>query len=655
MNEFIIKNGLISKGAATFSGSITSTGNITSPQLVGTASYATQATSASIATQASTSTNATSASFATIATSASYTVTSSYVLPLSQSVLITGSLVANNTLFVTESRVGINTSANAGYVFDVTGNTRTTGIHHWNQNAGVVARIIGGNDIFTVASNDTFGISPAELYLTNTRLFLQAPRIYGVSTQAGTNYNFLATAGGNATGLLKVFSIGGTVGAQAGGSLRMLNMEATHSVQNTNNTFTGIYYNPNMTAVYTASFTSSIHNAIHVVTGDTLLGTTSGRVAIGKMSPSASLDVTGSVIITGSLNVSGSLVANNTLYVTGSMVGINTSANAGYHLDVAGTIRSSGFIYATANMYMDGSVGKLRSNWGALQLEGASSVQINNPALYGNQTNFAFANTTFIPNIGTNSNFVLRGNNSTAGFTNGGSSGTSIGNVCLSNINLQTAIGNVTLNHFVVQNQISSSAGTTLQRGFYYNPSISSSVNLTHRAIETTSGDVIIGGNAAVQITGSLTISGSIQLNGSDIATAWTSYTPTWTSNGGSQPALNNGTITGAYKIIGKTCFVRVKLNPGSTTTFGAGALLFGLPVNAASPDGIQFPCSIMDQGNAWYQATVNGTYSGFTDKSAIIVQSAGGGNSSEAVTGMVPITFGASDSIQFNGSYEIA
>jgi hypothetical protein len=139
------------------------------------------------------------------------------------------------------------------------------------------------------------------------------------------------------------------------------------------------------------------------------------------------------------------------------------------------------------------------------------------------------------------------------------------------------------------------------------------------------------------------------------MSSAWTAYTPDWTTDGGTQPVLNNGTITGAYKVIGKTCFVRVKLNPGSTTTFGSGAFQFSLPFSASSADGVQFPCSILNDGFAWYQGIVNGTYSGVTNKSAIIAQSAGGVNSSEAVTATHPFTFGSADSIQFNGSYEIA
>jgi hypothetical protein len=162
--------------------------------------------------------------------------------------------------------------------------------------------------------------------------------------------------------------------------------------------------------------------------------------------------------------------------------------------------------------------------------------------------------------------------------------------------------------------------------------------------------DHLFQGN--VNISASLGITGSI--NGVTINNlAWTSYTPQWTTDGATQPVIGDGAVTGAYKQIGKTVFVRVKLNWGTTTTGGTGAFLFSLPVTAANADGIQFPCSILDNGFAWYQGTVNGTYSGFTNRSAIIGQSAGGANSSQAITSTFPISWGSTDSLQFNGTYE--
>jgi hypothetical protein len=290
-NEFIVKNGLISQGASTISGSLTSTGNITAPQLIGTAS------------------------FATATNSASYATTSSNVLPLSQSVLINGSLSANNWLFVTGSRVGINTTANAGFGVDINTNVRLRGTQSYSQNS-TMATIDGGTGIFSIVSNDTLGINTTVTNIWSRDLYLRNTNIYGVQTQGGTVYPFRTTLGSAATGSVKVISLTGNAHNQFGGSMTIVNFEPSYDSTAFNRTFTGIYYNPSMSVAF--AFSSSIHRAIHVVTGDTLLGTTSGRVGIGKSSPSASLDVTGSVVITGSLNVSGSVTATS---FTGSLLG----------------------------------------------------------------------------------------------------------------------------------------------------------------------------------------------------------------------------------------------------------------------------------------------------------------------------------------------
>lgn len=57
----------------------------------------------------------------------------------------------------------------------------------------------------------------------------------------------------------------------------------------------------------------------------------------------------------------------------------------------------------------------------------------------------------------------------------------------------------------------------------------------------------------------------------------WTSYTPTWTMSV-TNPSLGNGTLTGAYKAIGKTVEFRLRFVAGSTTTFGEGLWSFSLP-----------------------------------------------------------------------------
>ncbi|MDG4790366.1 hypothetical protein O7626_31355 [Micromonospora sp. WMMD1102] len=69
-----------------------------------------------------------------------------------------------------------------------------------------------------------------------------------------------------------------------------------------------------------------------------------------------------------------------------------------------------------------------------------------------------------------------------------------------------------------------------------------------------------------------------------DIANpAWTTYTPTWTGSL-TNPVLGNGTLEGKWRQVDPLMVaVRIKLVPGSTTTFGSGNYKFALPVAAVS------------------------------------------------------------------------
>jgi hypothetical protein len=60
----------------------------------------------------------------------------------------------------------------------------------------------------------------------------------------------------------------------------------------------------------------------------------------------------------------------------------------------------------------------------------------------------------------------------------------------------------------------------------------------------------------------------------------WIAYTPTWTSVSGT-PSLGNGSLTGEYTIIGKTCLARIYFKYGSSSTPPSGAWLFSLPLEA--------------------------------------------------------------------------
>lgn len=216
-------------------------------------------------------------------------------------------------------------------------------------------------------------------------------------------------------------------------------------------------------------------------------------------------------------------------------------------------------------------------------------------------------------------------------------------------------------------NTWTSSVATTGSNSFNGNQTITGSLTVSSVAVVSasvtlpsgsvlslTSGSSLLVQNSGLaEITGSLVVSGSTTINNYRIDDAWTSYSVTWTSDGTS-PTLNNGTLTGYYKLIGKTCFLRVKLVIGSTSSVGTGAWQFTLPFTAASADGVQFPCSMLDNTVAWYAGVVNGTYSGNTTKSAILCTTSGT-HAFGAVSPTTPFTWGTGDSLMFNGSYEIA
>jgi hypothetical protein len=153
-------------------------------------------------------------------------------------------------------------------------------------------------------------------------------------------------------------------------------------------------------------------------------------------------------------------------------------------------------------------------------------------------------------------------------------------------------------------------------------------------------------------ISGSLTVSGSLIVSGSDITSGWTAYTPVWTA-ASVNPVIGNGTIEGYYKVIGKTCFVRGNVAMGSTTTFGSGEWYISMPFTASHADAILMTANLLDNGTAWYNATMNGARAGFTTKAPIQYQAAGG--TANDVNATQPFTWANTDRFLWNGSYEIA
>lgn len=126
---------------------------------------------------------------------------------------------------------------------------------------------------------------------------------------------------------------------------------------------------------------------------------------------------------------------------------------------------------------------------------------------------------------------------------------------------------------------------------------------------------------------------------------AWTAYTPVWTASS-TAPNIGNGTVTGAYKKIGKTVFFRIKVAPGSTTTFGNGNYSLTLPTGLAVADeqvasaifrdndvATEYPCV------AWLQSGTSVLH---------IVYGAG-----VKVGNATPVTWANGDRLEITGVYE--
>jgi hypothetical protein len=228
---------------------------------------------------------------------------------------------------------------------------------------------------------------------------------------------------------------------------------------------------------------------------------------------------------------------------------------------------------------------------------------------------------------------AIRANNS----LNANNGGTVTSNVVV--------VGNVHANLFIT----TGSGGDISNANTVYSNSVSTG-NVTVSTL-VTAANVIVNNNITVKsnttVLGNVSVAGELFVTG---GAPWLSYTPSWTSSG-TAPALGNGTITGKYKQIGKTVFVRVHLSLGSTSTTGTGNWRFTLPIAASSSDGVVMPATFLDNGVNWYTGTVTCAYDGSTSYVVPLTSA----SPSTAVTTAVPFTWATADALTFNGSYEAA
>ena len=148
-------------------------------------------------------------------------------------------------------------------------------------------------------------------------------------------------------------------------------------------------------------------------------------------------------------------------------------------------------------------------------------------------------------------------------------------------------------------------------------------------------------------VTGPTGPTGATGPSASD-ALAWTTYTPTWTTDG-TAPSIGNGTLTGRYKAIGKTVAFNIRVVMGTTTTYGSGNWQFGLPINAQSGTNVVVPATYLNDGVGWYYGIANNGYLGGTSNITPLY----GSTTATPITSTNPFTWGTSDTIAINGTYE--
>jgi hypothetical protein len=132
---------------------------------------------------------------------------------------------------------------------------------------------------------------------------------------------------------------------------------------------------------------------------------------------------------------------------------------------------------------------------------------------------------------------------------------------------------------------------------------------------------------------------------------AWISYAPTWTTSGGSNPTIGNGTLLGYYMKIGRLVVTRINIIGGSTTNWGTGASYrLGLPFAAITQTGAEWEGSwhAIRTGVA-NRAGVAYITSGATGVGALI------DNSGTDINPTNPVTWATIDTMTFQIAYETA
>lgn len=117
-------------------------------------------------------------------------------------------------------------------------------------------------------------------------------------------------------------------------------------------------------------------------------------------------------------------------------------------------------------------------------------------------------------------------------------------------------------------------------------------------------------------------------------------WTVTWTAS--SNPSLGNGSLAGRYTKIGRLVNALISLQVGSSTTFGAGAWIFSLPMSA----NVSGSGGGMANDNSAGQSYACGSYMAATADVRVATPTG-------RATGTVPFTWGNADRLDLTVVYD--
>jgi hypothetical protein len=424
----------------------------------------------------------------------------------------------------------IGTTTDAGFKLDVNGTTRSQGkLTITTGGAEITGNVVAYTGIQSYGQVQIFSAAAFQMFnaANNSKASFQYINANGL---------LLTTNSDNISGVLKGLQVNPTMVAAANNDV-LVGLDITPTF--TNGAFTGVqnyalrlngYQLFSSGGIFATSsqntaLVSELNYFVHKRISSS--GTMGFKIFYGADSSFWRYDGgTGDVEFGNIQNYALKFYTNNTeklrIFANGNTA-IGTTTDAGYKLDVNGTQRvqygtvERGAIFTHSNgTYAEIVIGNgSAAGVGIVEIHrnGTSAISLRSNALFINTSRLATPSTFFVngafggSSLGTSvrlaSNTIDQGVYTA---TSGTQSTVVIGNS--GNEIWSPSSGNATYNLFSILPSINtSSTYSGVVRGFYYNPTLTSTTGVTHRAIETVAGDVLFGTTSGVVGIGTTTLS----------------------------------------------------------------------------------------------------------------------------------------------------